>query len=114
MDWWESIPGSDPAVLKRAGRDVDTLTFCRIRTLGWEGLTPFQQGAVADVVKELAQFREANQETLESTVSGYSLNGVSVQYAGGVGVKRIGGVVIPGSLYALLEQTGLTCPVLRG
>lgn len=113
MDWWDAIPG-DREANKRAGRDIDTLTFCRIRALGWEGLTPFQQGAVKDAVDGLVEFQAANKELLESTVSGYSINGVSVEYSGGVSVTRVGGVVVPRSLYALLEQTGLACPVLRG
>lgn len=113
MEWWDAVPG-DKDANKRAGRDIDALTFCRIRALGWEGLTPFQQGAVADVVEGLAGFRAENKELLESTVSGYSINGVSVEYTGGVSVTRVGGIVIPRGLYALLEQTGLTCPVLRG
>ena len=112
MDWWEAVGGADD--LTRAGRDIDTLTFCRICAMGWEGLTPFRQGVVAEVVKGLARFQAANKDLLESTVSGYSINGVSVQYSGGVSVTRVGGVVIPRELYALLEQTGLTCPVLRG
>lgn len=114
MDWWAAVPGEDRAGLARAGRAVDTLTFCRIRALGWEGLTPFQQDAVSEVVKGLAEFHSTNTDLLESTVSGYSINGVSVQYSGGVSVTRVGGVVIPRELYALLEQTGLTCQVLRG
>ena len=113
MEWWEAVPG-DKDANKRAGRDVDTLTFCRICALGWEGLTPFQQGVVSDVVTGLAQFQKDNKDLLESTVSGYSINGVSVQYSGGVAVTRMNGVVIPRDLYACLEQTGLTCCVLRG
>ena len=112
MEWWEAVGGGMD--LSRAGRDIDTLTFCRIRALGWEGLTPFQRGAVSGAVKGLAQFQADNADLLESTVSGYSINGVSVQYSGGVSVTRVGGVVIPRELYARLEQTGLTCPVLRG
>lgn len=112
MEWWEAVGGAED--LTGAGRDIDTLTLCRIRALGWEGLTPFQQGVVAEVLEGLAKFRAANKDLLESTVSGYSINGVSVQYTGGISVTRVGGVVIPRDLYALLEQTGLTCPVLRG
>ena len=113
-EWWENITGETPDALARAGRDVDTLTFCRIRVQSWERLTPFQQGTVSEVVKGLAQFQSANAEMLDSTMSGYSINGVSVQYTGGMAVTRVGGVVIPRRLYALLEQTGLTYPVLRG
>lgn len=113
MDWWEAVPG-DREANRRAGRDIDTLTFNRIRALGWEGLTPFRQGVVAEVVAGLARFQADNADLLESPVSGYSINGVSVEYTGGVSVTRVGGVVIPRGLYALLEQTGLTCPVLRG
>lgn len=113
MDWWESVPGDEDAN-RRAGRAVDTLTFNRIHALGWEGLSPFQRDAVADVVAGLSKFQTDNADLLESTVSGYSLNGATVQYTGGVSVTRVGGVVMPRELYALLEQTGLTCPVLRG
>lgn len=108
------MASGDPEAVKRAGQSVDALTFGRIRSLGWEGLTPFQQGVVTDVVTRLVKFRTDNANLLESTVSGYSINGVSVQYTGGVSVTRVGGVVIPWDLYTLLEQTGLTCPVLRG
>ena len=113
MDWWAAISG-DRDANKRAGRAVDSLTFNRIRALGWEGLTPFKQGAVAEAVAGLAAFQRENKDLLESAVSGYSVNGVSVEYTGGMSVTRVGGVVLPRELYALLEQTGLTCPVVRG
>lgn len=95
--------------LTRASRAVDTLTFNRIVAVGFDHLTAFQRDIVSDVTARLAVWQAEYVQSLDSPLSGYSINGVSAQFGAGIGVKQVGGVLIPRELYAMLEQTGLCC-----
>lgn len=99
LDYW----------LKNASDSVDSLTFNRIRAVGFDRLTQFQQERVKQVVARLACWQAENQEALSTPLSVFSINGVSAQYATGVGVRAVGEVLIPAHLLSLLEQTGLCC-----
>lgn len=94
--------------LRTASRHVDSLTFGRIVDRGLANLTTFQRDIVVEVVCQLADWEYAHEDELQAIVSGYSINGVSMQF-GGAGVKLESGVYIPSGLYALLKQTGLCC-----
>lgn len=95
--------------LSRASRAVDALTFNRIPAAGFARLTDFQREIVTEVTARLAIWQAEHGDALSSPVTGYSINGVSTQFGTGVGVQKVGGVLIPRELYALLEQTGLCC-----
>lgn len=95
--------------LNRASRAVDALTFNRIVAVGFENLTAFQREIVTEVTARLAVWQAENADALTSPVTGYSINGVAAQFGTGVGVRCVGGVMIPREVYALLEQTGLCC-----
>lgn len=95
--------------LRRASRDIDTLTFNRIRTAGFDSLTDFQRETVTEVTCRLAAWEREHADSLESPLSGYSINGVSAQFGETAGVAILDGVAIPRSLWALLAQTGLCC-----
>lgn len=94
--------------LRRASRDIDTLTVNRIPARGGlEQLTAFQREIVTEVCCRLAVFELENAELLDSAVTSYSINGVSASFGSGWGVTTKNGVVLPVNLYQHLCQTGL-------
>ena len=95
--------------LELASMDIDTLTFNRIRALGFAHLTEFQQEIVRQVTCRLADFRLENDELLDSPLTGYSINGVSASFGDSRNVVVVGGVILPVRLYGWLQQTGLCC-----
>lgn len=90
-----------------ASRHIDTLTFNRIGTI--DALTPFQKAIVKHVCIDLTHFESENADMIESLLSSYTVNGVSMGFQTGPGVAVIGGIAIPRQLYSMLMQTGLCC-----
>jgi len=99
--------------LLKASRHIDSLTYNRIVGQGFSGLTEFQRDIVQEVTAELAIFEHENADLIESVLSGYSLNGASVQFGQSWNVFADKGIAMPRSLYALLCQTGLCCRITR-
>ena len=93
--------------LTDASRNVDKLTFNRIVKIGFEHLTEFQQGLVKEVVCKQAEFLYNNADAIESILSAYSINGVSMQFGTGFNVVVEGGIPMQSNVYTVLEQTGL-------
>lgn len=105
---YELIPGESLGkALIKATRHIDTLTFNRIRGMGIDRLTSFQKEIVKEVCCELADFEYENAELIESVLSSYSINGVSMNFGDSWNVKVIKGVAIPTELYETLKQSGL-------
>ena len=102
-----------PLWLKKASRQIDTLTFNRIVKRGFEHLTEFQQEIIKEVCAEQASFIYENADAIESVLSNYTINGVSMTWGGGMNVIIEGGVPTQKTLYSLLEQTGLCCRLSR-
>lgn len=98
--------------LDKASRQIDTLTFCRIREIGFDRLTVFQQDQTRYVTCLLADFIYENQDELESMMSSYAINGVSMTFSNGVNVMKVQGVMIRTDIYAELEKTGLCCRMI--
>lgn len=98
--------------LNKASRQIDTLTFCRIREIGFERLTAFQQDQIQYVTCLLADFIYENRDELESMLSSYGINGVSMTFSNGVNVTKVQGVMIRTDIYAELEKTGLCCRMI--
>lgn len=98
--------------LNKASRQIDTLTFCRIREIGFERLTAFQQDQIQYVTCLLADFIYENRDELESMLSSYGINGVSMTFSNGVDVTKVQGVMIRTDIYAELEKTGLCCRMI--
>lgn len=98
--------------LNKASRQIDTLTFCRIREIGFERLTAFQQDQIRYVTCLLADFIYENKDELESMLSSYGINGVSMTFSNGVNVTKVQGVMIRTDIYAELEKTGLCCRMI--
>ena len=99
-------------LLNRASRDIDTLSYNRIRGIGFGHLTDFQKEIIEEVAGELVLFKHDNAEFLESPLSEYSLNGASVKLSSSEKVMVEKGVTISRPLYALLCQTGLCCKAI--
>lgn len=99
--------------LRTASRHIDTLTYNRIRGLGFGNLTPFQQEVIHEVVCLQADFEYENADEISSVLSGYSINGVSAQFGSSWNVFTEAGVAMQRDVYALLCQTGLCCRLAR-
>lgn len=105
-----SIPDNElRRELKKASRQVDSLTYNRIVGQGFHNLTEFQQDIVREVVCTQADFVYNNAEVIDSALSGYSINGTSMQFQKGMNIHIQSGIVIKKDTYALLSQTGLCC-----
>ncbi|SHK38082.1 hypothetical protein SAMN02745248_02408 [Hathewaya proteolytica DSM 3090] len=111
---YSDIPDKDlNRALNKASRHIDSLTYGRIRGVGFDNLTPFQQEIIKEVNCELANFEYENAELIENVLSSYSINGVSMNFGDTWNVKLMKGVAIPTELYETLAQTGLTCRNVR-
>lgn len=100
-----------PVMLRTASRHIDSLTFGRIAGMGFDGLTPLQQELVQEVVCRQAEFEYENEDELATVLSGYSINGVSVQFGSSWNVFIQNGVAMRRDIYDMLRQTGL-CDLL--
>ena len=96
-----------PNLLQNASNTVDTLTYCRIVSRGFEALTAFQKAIVQRVVWALAEWQSENADILDNPYNSYSINGVAASWGKSVGVRTINGVLIPNSIYSELVKTGL-------
>lgn len=107
----EEYTGSIPAEeiekrLSDASRDIDGLTFDRIRKKGFEALTDFQQELIREAVGLHADFCYENAELLEGPLAAYSINGVSMSFDRSK-IVTVGGITTSSRVYSLLMQTGL-------
>lgn len=96
-----------------ASRHIDTLTFNRIRSIGFEQLTEFQRKIIQEVVCLQADFEYENRDIFELILSGYSINGVSMQFGNSWNVDVHKGIPIRKDVYQYLMQTGLCCLRMR-
>ncbi|MGM9614274.1 MAG: hypothetical protein ACI3W7_01925 [Oscillospiraceae bacterium] len=108
-----SGPELAPDALRVASRHIDSLTFNRIRTVGFDSLTEFQQEVIREVVCRQAAFETENADVIGSILSSYSVNGVSMQFGSSWNVVVENGVAMQRDVYALLAQTGLCCRIAR-
>lgn len=99
--------------LKMACHHIDSLTYNRIVSQGFDNLTPFQQEMVKEVACRQADFEYENDDVIQSTLSSYSINGTSMQFGSSWNVHMDKGVAMRKDLYALLSQTGLCCRLAR-
>lgn len=100
------------AKLIKASHQIDSLTFSRIRGIGFENMTQFQQTTIKEVCCQMVDFEEENHELIESVLSSYTLNGVSMAFGNSWNVVVKSGVAMKRSTYQLLSQTGLTRQVI--
>jgi hypothetical protein len=99
--------------LKQASRHIDTLTYNRIVGKGFSNLTEFQQDIVKEVVCLQADFEYENADLIESVISSYSINSVSMNFGQSWNIYADKGIAMNKATYSQLEQTGLTCRAIR-
>lgn len=99
--------------LLQASRHIDTLTYNRIVGQGFFRLTDFQQEIVREVCCAQAEFEYENRSIFNTALSGYSINGVSMQFGENWNVTTHKGIPMRKDLYEQLCQTGLCCRLLR-
>ncbi|MCR5601564.1 MAG: hypothetical protein K6G33_12575 [Ruminococcus sp.] len=92
--------------IRRACRDIDSLTYNRIVKAGFENLTEFQQGLIKEAVQLHMDFCFDNAELLDSPLAAYSINGVSMSFDKSK-IVTVGSVTTSSEVYSLLMQTGL-------
>lgn len=110
-DYLGAIPEEElDSALYDASRHIDSLTFNRIIGKGYDNLTDFQKEILSQACVKQADFEYENKDILESIISSYSINGVSMGFdTGGWNVFVQNGVVMKRDVYDLLKQTGLCC-----
>lgn len=96
--------------LQDASDTIDTLTYCRIISRGIDGLSPHQKHIIETVTCKLAEWQTENADILDNPYSSYSVNGVTATWGAGAGIKQVGGIIIPRSIYAEIVKTGLCYP----
>lgn len=99
-------------ILKTASQHIDTLTFNRIGGMGFDNLTPFQQSVIREVCCQMADFQIENKDLIETALSSYSINGVSMNFGDSWNVVTMNGIAMKRSTYELLNQSGLTRRVI--
>lgn len=112
-DLFPDAPAVTDVDLRQASRHIDSLTYNRIVAQGFGNLTEFQQGVIKEVCCRQALFESENADAINSVLTGYSINGVSMQFGDSWNVFTEYGVAMRRDVYALLCQTGLCCRVLR-
>lgn len=99
--------------IKQAQQHTDALTFNRIVGIGFENLTPFRQSVIKEVICQQVDFEDENRELLDSVLTSYSINGVSMNFGNNWNVMIQNGIAMKRSTFELLKQTGLTNRVIK-
>lgn len=109
-----SEPADDVAVrlLEDASDAIDALCYGRIRRAGFSNLTEFQQEKVKKAVCSHAAFLYAYGDLLNSPLSSYGINGVSVSFDAGKVVTQ-GDVTTSHAVMQQLRQSGLATRLVR-
>lgn len=92
--------------LEQASDEIDALCYGRIRKIGFENLTCFQQEKVKKAVCYHAVFLTDFGEELASPLSSYGINGVSMSFSADRTVTQ-GGVTTTNAVMTQLRQSGL-------
>ena len=93
--------------LMLASLDIDSLTYNRINSVGFDNLTEFQKERIKLSICLHAEFMAEYGEMLDSPISGYSAGTTSVQFKQDNIISQ-NGVKTSNSAFNLLKQTGLT------
>lgn len=94
--------------LTKASRHIDTLTYNRIVAKGFDNLTDFQKELIKEALCLQANFEYENADLIDTVISSYNINGVSMSFGANWNIYVDKGVAIKKDVYSLLEQTGLT------
>lgn len=111
-DLWRYVPDAvvEPeeavAKLEQASDEVDALCYGRIRKIGFDSLTEFQQEKVRKAVCYHAAFLSTYGEMISSPLASYGINGVSMSFSTDRTVTQ-GGVTTTNAVMMQLRQSGL-------
>ena len=101
--------------LQKASRHIDTLTYNRIVSIGFDNLTDFQQGIIKECACLMADWETENTDYINSMLSSYSLNGASMSFTGqSASATVLSGVAVSREIYSHLQKCGLCTRSLRG
>ena len=95
-----------PEQFRLASDAVDALCYGRIRKVGFDNLTKFQQEKVKKAVCLHVAFLRAYGDLLNSPLSSYGINGVSMSFDASKVVTQ-GGVTTNQAVMQQLRQSGL-------
>ena len=96
----------DSSQFELASDAVDALCYGRIRKVGFRNLTAFQQEKVKKAVCLHVSFLSAYGDLLNSPLSSYGINGVSMSFDASKVVTQ-GGVTTNQAVMQQLRQSGL-------
>ncbi len=88
-----------------AAEHIDVLTYGRI--VDFDKLTDLQKGIIKRVHDELTLFDTENADMINSYLSNYSINGVSMSFGNSWNLLCVNGIAVPTRIYSLLKMTGL-------
>jgi len=93
--------------IRQSERYIDILTFNRLRSFGFDNCSEWEKEIYKECIVEIMDFYYSNQEYINSYLSSYSLNGVSISFdnVNNNNVTYINGVVLPCSTYAKITGT---------
>lgn len=104
----ETIPTAQRAnLLKRASRDIDSLTYNRIVYKGFENLTEFQQRIVQEAICLHADFLYQFEGYLDMPITGFGAGSTSVSFKSKV-TSGPNGIATSTRVLSMLTQTGLS------
>ena len=101
--------------LQKASRHIDTLTYNRIVSIGFDNLTDFQQGIIRECSCLMGDWETDNADFINSMLSSYSLNGASMSFSGNSASAFVqNGIAVSRDIYSHLQKCGLCTRSLRG
>lgn len=120
VDYYQNIyqgeafqdPDEARRYLVQASRHIDSLTYNRIIGRGFSSLSPFQRELIQEICCKQAEFEYQNKDIFEMILSGYSINGVSMQFGESWNVTTQKGIPMRRDVYEQLCQTGLCCRLI--
>lgn len=96
-----------------ASRIIDSLTYCRVKKIGLDKCSEWEQDIVKECTAEISDFYFTNKEDLTTLLNEYDINGVKMKFGNANGnISIINGITILNSIYAKLSQTRFTNPTL--
>lgn len=101
------LPENFDRLAYKASRIIDSLTYNRIIGAGFRNLTDYQQETIKECCCETVQFYDDNVDILENVLSGYGINGVSMQFNYNASITVINGCPVRKATYNKLLSTGL-------
>ena len=99
--------GNADRYLTIASRQVNTICRGRSEGMGFDSLSPFRKSSIQEVICRQAEFLYQNESMLETYLSSYAINGVSMQFGQAWNLHVEGGIAMPEELYQTLLRTGL-------